>query len=93
MRLWKEKNGEPYPHRGWWGRPESLDTTLFDIKPFPNVLAQLVKEKNTPDTSVIILTSRMEKLRSEVENVLDLNGIVVDDVILKKGNWIHFFIG
>jgi len=86
MRLWKEKNGEPYPHRGWWGRPESLDTTLFNIKPFPNVLAQLIKEKNTPDTSVIILTSRMEKLRSEVENVLDLNGIVVDDVILKKGN-------
>jgi len=86
MRLWKEKNGQPYPHKGWWGRRESLDTTLFDIKPFPNVLAQLEKEKSLPDTSVIILTSRMEKLRPEVEKILDMNGIVVDDVILKRGN-------
>jgi len=86
MELWKEKNGQPYPHKGWWGRRESLDTTLFDIKPFPNVLAQLNKEKATPDTSVIILTSRMEKLRPEVEKILDMNGIVVDDVILKRGN-------
>lgn len=86
MELWKEKNGQPYPHKGWWGRRESLDTTLFDIKPFPSVLAQLEKEKATPDTSVIILTSRMEKLRPEVEKILDMNGIVVDDVILKRGN-------
>lgn len=83
--LWSEKTGQPYPHKGWWGRPESLDTTLFDIKPFPHILAQLKKEQNTPDTMVIILTSRMEKLRSEVENVLNLNKIAVDDVILKKG--------
>ena len=86
MRLWKEKNGQPYPHKGWWGRKESLDTTLFDIKPFPHVLAQLEAEKAVPDTKVIILTSRMEKLRPEVENVLNLNNIVVDDVILKHGN-------
>jgi len=85
MKLWKEKNGQPYPHKGWWGRRESLDTTLFNIKPFPRVLGQLKKEKATPDTSVIILSSRMEKLRPEVEKILDMNNIVVDDVILKRG--------
>lgn len=85
MRVWSEKTGQPYPHKGWWGRKESLDTNIFDIKAFPSVVAQLDKEKNTPDTSVIILTSRMEKLRPEIENVLNLNNIVVDDIILKRG--------
>jgi len=85
-RQWEEKMGQPYPHNGWWGRPESLDTTVFDIKPFPNVLAQLEKEKATPDTKVIILTSRMEKLRHELEKVLSLNNVIVDEVILKRGN-------
>lgn len=84
-KIWKEKTGKDYPHVGWWGRKESLDTDVFDIKPFPNVLAQLNKEKATPDTQVVILTSRMEKLRSEIEKILDDNYIVVDDVLLKKG--------
>lgn len=84
--IWREKTGEEYPHIGWWGRKESLDTSIFDIKAFPSVLNQLNQETSTPDTHVIILTSRMEKLRSEVEKVLDMNNIFVDDVILKKGN-------
>lgn len=83
---WEKATGEQYPYQGWWGRKESLDTNIFDIKPFPNVLAQLKKEKATPDTHVIILTSRMEKLRSEVEKILNDNNIVVDEVILKRGN-------
>ncbi len=85
MKVWKQKTGQAYPHKGWWGRKESLDTSIFDIKPFPNVLAQLDKEKNTPDTDVIILTSRMEKLRPEIEEILRINDIVVDDIILKRG--------
>ena len=84
--IWKEKTGQDYPYAGWWGRKESLDTNVFDIRPFPNVLAQLNREKSTPDTQVIILTSRMEKLRPEVENILNMYNVVVDDVILKKGN-------
>lgn len=84
-KIWKEKTGKDYPHVGWWGRKESLDTDVFDIKPFPNVLNKLEKEKDIPDTQVIILTSRMEKLRSEIEKILDNNNIIVDDVLLKKG--------
>ena len=83
---WEKHYNKKFPYTGWWGRKESLDTEVFNIKPFPNVLAQLNKENNTPDTRVIILTSRREKLRPEIENVLKLNGIVVDDVILKRGN-------
>lgn len=83
--MWEKYYNKQYPYEGWWGRRESLDINVFDIKPFPKVLAQLEKEKNTSDTSVIILSSRMEKLRPEIEKILDMNNIVVDDVILKRG--------
>jgi len=81
---WSEKMGKPYPFSGWWGRPESLDLEVFDIKPFPSVLKQLQKEQQTPDTQVIVLTSRMEKLRPYVEAVLEKNNIVVDKVDMKR---------
>jgi hypothetical protein len=81
---WSEKMGKPYPFKGWWGRPESLDLNVFDIKPYPSMLEQLKKEQSTPDTYVIILTSRMEKLRPEVEAVLKTNNIVVDKLVMKR---------
>jgi hypothetical protein len=81
---WEEKMGKPYPFSGWWGRPESLDLQVFDIKPFPSVLAQLKKEVVTPGTYVLILTSRMEKLRPEVQAVLDANKIKVDKLDMKR---------
>lgn len=83
--IWKEKTGEEYPHMGWWGRKESLDTDVFDIKPFPSILALLKNDMADPDTTTIILTSRMEKLRPQLENILNLNGITVDELITKRG--------
>jgi cellobiose-specific phosphotransferase system component IIB len=82
--LWASKKGTPYPYVGWWGRPESLDLSVFDIKPFPSVMKQLEKEISTPDTYVIILTSRMEKLRPQVQAILDKNNIHVDSLDMKK---------
>jgi hypothetical protein len=81
---WSEKMGQPYPYIGWWGRPESLDLSVFDIKPFPSVLNQLKKEISTPDTYVIILTSRMEKLRPQVQAILDINRIHVHKLDMKR---------
>lgn len=83
-KIWLQVKGEQYPYLGWWGRPESLDLNVFDIKPFPSVLLQLKKELVIPNTYVIILTSRMEKLRSYVQAVLDKNGIVVDKLDMKR---------
>jgi hypothetical protein len=83
--MWEKFYGKPYPHKGWWGRKESLDTNVFDIKPFPNILSILRKDMADPDTTTIILTSRLEKLRPELENILKLNNINVDELITKKG--------
>lgn len=85
MQQWSKVKGVPYPHIGWWGRAESLDTEVFDIKPFPEILKRLNADKNANDTHVIILTSRLEKLRPMLEKVLNINGIEVDEVVMKKG--------
>lgn len=86
IKRWEEKTGKKYPHIGWWSKPESLDVNIFDIKPNPQILKEFLKSKNDENTQVIILTARMEKLRSEVERVLDINNIKPDEVVLKKGN-------
>jgi hypothetical protein len=83
--MWEKFYSEKYPHKGWWGRKESLDTDVFDIKPFPNILAKLQADMADPDTTTIILTSRIEKLRPQLENILNLNGIKVDELITKRG--------
>lgn len=84
--IWKEKTGNEYPHKGWWGRPESLDTEVFDIDPIPSILSLFKKDIVNPNTYVIILTARLEKLRSKVENVLNIHNIKPDELILKRGN-------
>ena len=82
---WEKYYDKPFPTKGWWGCKESLDTDVFDIKPFPTILNILNGEKGEPNTDVIILSSRVVKLRGEIENVLKLNNIVVDDIVLKSG--------
>jgi len=82
--FWQDKMGRQYPYSGWWGRPESLDLDVFEIKPFPSVLLQLKKEVVLPNTFVVVLTSRMEKLRPQVQAVLDANGIKVDKLDMKR---------
>jgi tRNA nucleotidyltransferase (CCA-adding enzyme) len=83
---WSEKTGEKFPHIGWWSKPESLDLDVFDIKPFPGIYNQYQKEKSTPDTYVIILTSRIEKLRSQVEEILKRGGVHVNRLDMKNGD-------
>jgi hypothetical protein len=85
-KTWEEVKGVPYPHNGWWGRKESLDLDVFDIKPYPNVLSVLRKESSRNDTYVIVLTARMEKLRPYVQAVLDANNIRVDKLDMKSDN-------
>ena len=83
---WLEKTGEEHPHVGWWGRAESLDPNVFDIQPFPSVLNQLRSDTTKSDTYTVMLTSRMIKLKPQVEILLNNHGIVFDDLSLKTGN-------
>jgi hypothetical protein len=81
--IWKEKTGQEYPYIGWWSKPESLNTDVFDFNMFDSVKSILNKEVNSPDTYVVILTSRLEKLRPQVQAILDVNNIHVDKLEMK----------
>ena len=82
--IWKQKTGNEYPHVGWWGRAESLDMDIFDIEPYSPVLNQFNKDNNRNDTYTIILTSRLEKLRPQIEIIFEKYKIVPDQFILKE---------
>lgn len=85
-KTWEKKKEEKYPHIGWWGRPESLDLDVFDIKPYAKVLTRLRKEVARKDTYVIVLTARHKKLRAQVQAILDDNDIKVDRLDMKAGS-------
>lgn len=84
--IWKEKTGEEYPHVGWWGREESLDMDVFDIQPYPSVVNSLKDDMTRNDTYTVVLTSRIEKLRPQVEGILRHHGIPYHELLLKRGN-------
>ena len=75
---WEEKTGKKYPHLGWWGRPESLDTDIHDIKPKHDIFLKWKESKHNPESIDILLTSRLQKLESSVKNVLSTHDISMD---------------
>lgn len=85
-KIWEKHMGKKFPYKGWWSKKESLDVNVFNIKPFPKILSELNKCVSDEDSYVVILTARIEKLRPEIEIILSLLNIVVDEVILKRGN-------
>lgn len=81
---WSEFYGKEYPYKGWWSKPESLDTNVFNIELFDTTESLIRQDINDPNTYVIILTSRLYKLREQLENVLNIHGINVDRIDMKK---------
>lgn len=81
---WEKIRKTEYPHIGWWSKPESLDLGVFDIKPIELVINLIRRDINDSNTLVVILTSRLEKLRKEIKAVLDNMGIYPDIYDLKN---------
>jgi hypothetical protein len=81
---WSQYYGQSYPHNGWWGRPESLDTDVFNIELYPSTTKLIKDDINNPETYVIILTSRIERIKPYIENILTINGIHPDIIDVKK---------
>ena len=82
--MWEKYYNKIFPYIGWWGRSESLDLNVFDIKTFPKVQNLLNKDISTPDTYTIVLTSRQEKLRPLVQEVLSVNNIHIDKLDMQR---------
>jgi len=85
-RIWKEKTGEDYPHKGWWSKRESLDLNVFPNDAFPDMASEFRKAKSEPNTFVALCTGRITPLTSQVKAVLNKHGFQFDDVVLTGDN-------
>jgi len=83
--IYKEKTGHDWPYKGWWGRPESLDTKIFNILTNPSVVSDYKNEKSQPNTLVIMMTGRIPKLSNEVEYILSSNNLSFDEYLYNDG--------
>ena len=77
--LWEAKNNKDYPHRGWWGREESLDENTFNVKLIPSTMDDYNKESGGNNTLMVMLTGRLPKLANQVESILSKNGVIFDE--------------
>lgn len=83
---WSEFYKIPYPHKGWWGREESLDLNVFNIMPNEIILNKLKEIQTNKNTVTYLLTNRMTKLKDQVMAVLKKNNIHLDYYSLKMDN-------
>ena len=99
IEIYKQKPGNNWPHVGWWSKPETLDYNIFDIETNKAVLNRLEIDNRDSNTHTVLLTARMEKLKSAVVDLLNNLNIKIDDITLKKDtekderikNYISFF--
>jgi FMN phosphatase YigB (HAD superfamily) len=88
--IWKEKTGNEYPFSGWWGRPESLDLDIFDIKLNEYTYKEYLKAVSDSSNYVILATGRIVPLRPQVMKILNKYNLAFDDVFLTKGHTYEF---
>jgi len=81
---WEQAKGKKFTHQDWWSSPESLDLSVFNIKPFPTILNQLRDDTARRDTYTVLLSSRIEKLKSYIKRILIKNKIHFDSISLPK---------
>lgn len=86
VRAYQAGYGQPYPHSGWWGRPESLDPTIWPMKRLPTIYPLFRRARSRPDTRLILLTNRVEKLRPQVVALLEKHGMRLDALTFRQGS-------
>lgn len=86
--IWLEKTGNEWPHIGWWSRPETLDSDVFDIKRNEWTYEQYLKATSDNNAYIILATGRISKftqMRFNVKKILSDNNMVFDEIHLNHG--------
>ncbi len=84
--IYKEKTGVEWPHKGWWGKNESLDMDIFHIPTISSTIESIQKAKAESNALTIMLTGRMPKNGPAVEKILKHYDISFDAYVYKLGN-------
>jgi hypothetical protein len=76
--VWLEKTGMEWMYNGWWSKPETLNTEIFDIPINPYVYNEYRKWLNDPDAILVLATGRLKKLEDLVKGITDSWGLEFD---------------
>lgn len=77
--FWQRSKGTAYTKLGWWSKEESLDRDVFDFKPIPDVVKKLKRDFNDSLCWTVLLTNRLEKLKKNVNAILNDLNIELDE--------------
>ena len=80
---WESVFGTKYPHIGWISKDESLALEL-DIKPIYPTLEMYNKLK-TPDSINVLLSDRLPKMKSSIDNNLKKYNIEMNQYLFNSG--------
>ena len=81
--IWQEKTGQPWPHRGWWSKPETLDLEVFDTPKNDWVYKEYLKATEDTDSLRILATGRLQKvpnMRENIEKILNKHNFSFDEI-------------
>ncbi len=81
-KIWKEKTGKDYPHKGWWSKRETLDLEVFENKPFPDIVREYEKMKGDDSIYLALSTGRIIPLEKQVHAILNKYNLIFDEVVL-----------
>lgn len=85
-KIYKEKIGEEWPFKGFYGRNESLDMNIFEFPPIQSTVDVVKSEYGKPNTKVFLLTGRVPKNSQAVEKILNSYGVKFDDYFYKTSH-------
>ena len=91
-KIWLREKGEQFPHpTGWWSKKESMDMSVF--YPAMNMWThkKYVEAISEKDNYVFIATGRMEKLKEEVQAILDFHDLKFHDIFCNWGSETYRF--
>lgn len=83
--IYEQKTGREWPHKGWWGRAESLDHEIFDMPLIEQTMVFYNEFFAKPDTLTVMMTGRMQQLSSFVEIILLKHGLMFDRYVYNRG--------
>ena len=81
--IWRQKTGEPWPHRGWWSKPETLNIEIFDTPKNDWTYGEYLKATEDTDSLRILATGRLQKvpdMRENIEKILNKHNFSFDEV-------------
>lgn len=81
--IWQQKTGQPWPHRGWWSKPETLDLDIFETPKNEWVYKEYLKATEDEESYRILATGRLQKvpgMRDNIEKILNKHNFSFDEI-------------